>query len=238
MKILLCDDNNDDLKKLQRMISEYMDSVVNIPYEIIVYNVSQQLDFELEDLERADLYILDIDMPNVNGITIATKLKKIYPNLLLYFYTSHAEYATIGYRYDAKRYILKQRTEDELTEALDYACEVYRISKKSCISISTSHGFINIPFDEVKYVEKEDRRSVIYTRDNEKVSDKRGIRELYKSFPQENFLFIDKGRFINVDYVYQTEQDKVILFDKNVFEISRRRINILREALLKHWRGL
>ena len=61
MKIVICDDDNYAMKTLETKIRQFM-KAKEAGYSLLSYQNSRQLDFDLEDTAKADVYILDIDM--------------------------------------------------------------------------------------------------------------------------------------------------------------------------------
>ena len=75
----------------------------------------------LED-HPVDLAILDIDMPEINGIMLAEKLKKKYPDAAIIFLTAFPEYAVQAIKLRATGYLLKPVSLEDLKEEVAYAC--------------------------------------------------------------------------------------------------------------------
>ena len=84
MRILICDDEKTYLNTLQIHVEEYMQS------HHILYNMTTLLDAtQLPEDEVFDLAFLDIQMPNVDGITLAKRLRQRNPKLALFFVTNY-----------------------------------------------------------------------------------------------------------------------------------------------------
>ncbi len=237
MKIVICDDDNYAMKTLETKIRQFM-KAKEAGYSLLSYQNSRQLDFDLEDTAKADVYILDIDMPTVSGIDIASRIKNMYPLALLFFYTSHAEYATQGYRMGVRRYILKQDVDETLEEALTYAYEQYQMYRKNTISLFNFHDTINLPVSEILYVERESRYLKVTTHNHEALYDNRSIKEFQKALNEPTFVLVDKGVMINIEFVYKTEHNTVTMFDQRVFTISRRRMGEVKELIMKYWKEI
>ena len=77
MRILICDDEKTYLNTLQIHVEEYMQS------HHILYNMTTLLDAtQLPEDEVFDLAFLDIQMPNVDGITLAKRLRQRNPKTM------------------------------------------------------------------------------------------------------------------------------------------------------------
>lgn len=83
----------------------------------------------IETHGRYDIYILDIIMPELNGIQLGMEIRKKDNDSIIIFLTSSAEYGVDSYSISAKDYILKPYTEEALFSALDKAVASMSIEK-------------------------------------------------------------------------------------------------------------
>ena len=70
---------------------------------------------------RADLALLDIDMPGINGLELAARIKKIHPDMAIIFLTGYAEYAVDAFELHASGYLLKPIKKERLTTEISFA---------------------------------------------------------------------------------------------------------------------
>ncbi len=77
----------------------------------------------LEWLEHnaADLALLDIDMPGMNGIQLAAAIKAKHPDTAILFLTGYAQYAVDAFAVRASGYLLKPVTKEALAADVAYA---------------------------------------------------------------------------------------------------------------------
>ena len=68
----------------------------------------------------ADVAILDIDMPGMNGITLAERIKKKDPDTAIIFLTGYSEYAVEAFSIRASGYLLKPVSKKKLEDELSY----------------------------------------------------------------------------------------------------------------------
>ena len=54
-----------------------------------------------------DLALLDINMPEIDGITLAARIKEMYPKIAIVFLTAYKEYAFDAYSVHPSGYLLK-----------------------------------------------------------------------------------------------------------------------------------
>lgn len=69
----------------------------------------------------ADLALLDIDMPGMNGIELAAAIKKKRPDTAIIFLTGYSEYAVEAFAVRASGYLMKPVTQEKLEKDVTYA---------------------------------------------------------------------------------------------------------------------
>ena len=74
----------------------------------------------LED-NTADLALLDIDMPTMNGIELAMRIKEKSPDTAIIFITGYSHYAVDAFQVRATGYLLKPITQEMLAKDVEYA---------------------------------------------------------------------------------------------------------------------
>ena len=121
MKVLLVDDEELQLLRLKNVCSKLMPED-----ELLCYTNPKQAYDENEE-NKIDIAFLDIEMPLINGIALAKKLKKINPQINIIFVTAYNNYAVDAYSLHASGYVMKPVTESKIKKEIDglrYAPEV------------------------------------------------------------------------------------------------------------------
>ena len=89
----------------------------------------------------ADLAILDINMPEIDGITLAARIKQAQPETAILFLTAYKEYAFDAYAVHPTGYLLKPVSQEKLASEVRYACGRTRRSSYGHIHIRTFGTF-------------------------------------------------------------------------------------------------
>ena len=89
----------------------------------------------------ADLAILDINMPEIDGITLAARIKQARPETAILFLTAYKEYAFDAYAVHPAGYLLKPVSQEKLVSEVRYACGGTRRSSHGHIQIKTFGAF-------------------------------------------------------------------------------------------------
>ena len=99
---------------------------------------------------------MDIEMPNMDGLSAARRMREIDSNVALVFVTNLARYAINGYEVSALDYILKPLDYDafylKMQKVLRY-CQTQQQRRQQSVVIPTAGGNIHLPLSELLYVE-------------------------------------------------------------------------------------
>ena len=98
MKIAILDDEPVYLDLVQGIIEDFAKKN-RIIYEIKKYQYSRELFWDLEEGVYYDAYILDIQMPDMNGMELAHAIRLKYQEPFILFVTSYLKYSLKGYEY-------------------------------------------------------------------------------------------------------------------------------------------
>ena len=235
--IAICDDNEIQLQTAAEAVREYNGTLPDdaVRFSVRTFQSARQLWFEMADQKIADLFLLDIDMPEMSGLELAKKIREIGPRTLIMFLTSHTEYALQGYKVDAFRFIPKDQLKEELPEALRAAAN--ELSKtRAFVSFSDDGTLIRVPLDEILYVQRTLRLLEIHTLHQGILFSRKGIKEFYDSLASDRFLFIDRGTFVGIDHIERIDHsDLTIAPTKEILTISRRMQRTVKDTLARTW---
>lgn len=110
-----------------------------------------------------DLVLMDIDLPDINGMDASRRLRKIDKTVSLIFVTNLAQYAITGYEVDALDYIVKPVSYYDFAYKLERA--LGRIKSRRCIKIpiTVEDEVKCIISSEIKYVEVISHKLIYHT---------------------------------------------------------------------------
>ena len=90
---------------------------------------------------RVDLALLDIEMPVMNGIELAARIKRMQPDAAVIFLTAYPDYAVSAFGVRASGYLLKPITREALAADVAYALSGKRPAMTGHVVIRTFGGF-------------------------------------------------------------------------------------------------
>ena len=228
IKVAICDDVPVFAKDIEDLMLEYDSSLFEID---IFYNPFRLI--ELLKRNRYDLFILDIEFPNVSGIEIAEIIRKNNYTCPIIFITRFKEYMEKAFKVNTFDYILKPVTKDKLYPTLNRAIK-YLDLNDSKFMFTFNKVFYSLSFSEIIYFEKNKRSVLIHTPSDtyETLLQTRAL----LSKVNHNFVQVHTSFIVNVRYVKQIRNNCVVsnLNDKQTVEIpiSRKFIDSARKQIL------
>lgn len=135
MKIICVDDEQLILKLVVRMCEE----LPQISEAVGFSSSGEALEYLKEN--DADIALLDIEMPKMNGITLAVKIKEQNPDISVIFLTGYPQYALDALKIHASGYILKPIEKKNLEAEIDYVLHSKEKSKYPRIFAQTFGDF-------------------------------------------------------------------------------------------------
>ena len=102
MRILLVDDEELQLLRLTEAVKKALPAD-----NVFLSYANPVLAWEENKETPVDIAFLDIDMPVINGILLAKKLKIVNPQVNVIFVTAYNEYALDAYKLHASGYVTK-----------------------------------------------------------------------------------------------------------------------------------
>ena len=159
-----------------------------------------------------------------------------YPEPIIIFATNYPEYAIDAYEVNTWRYIQKKKLKEKLTEAYDALLprlleqenEVYVIEKKSNVE--------KIFYDDIYYMEKDDRYTVIHCRNGQKKRVRKAISEVYEELATEEFIRLSKGFIVNLRHVMSMQNHRILLRNGETVVVGASKLTEIRKQIAAYWR--
>lgn len=162
MKVLLVDDEQLQLLRLQKACQAVLPNA-----EFVTYTNPVKA---LEENSKTifDIAFLDIEMPSINGIQLAKKLKKINPLIKVIFVTAYNEYALQAFQVHASGYITKPVNEVKIKEEVDHLQNVAPLASIKKLQIKCFGNFeVFHEGEPVRFAYKKSKELFAYLVDRE-----------------------------------------------------------------------
>ena len=231
MRIAICDDEELYRVELKTILDKLL---INVDYNIDTFDDGNRL-IESFKAQPYDLLFLDIEMPVVDGITLAKSLRAISEKVFIVFLTSHVEYAIEGYEVNALRYLTKPVDIDKLKEVIRYVQEKQGASRQLIIKEDGEELLINI--NDVIYLESMNQNVRIVTTQGEHVI-RYNIGDFEEQLKNDGFFRSHRGYLISLAKVKKLSKNDVIMEGDVILPVSRSNVKALKDALYTYVEGL
>ncbi len=227
MRIAVCDDEEKFRTQARDLIDKLAGSI-----DVIVdaYSDGKKL-LEAFDKKPYEVIFLDIEMPSMDGITLAKKLRERSGSVYIVFLTGHVEYALEGYEVNALRYLTKPVKEDKLREVLRFVMDKSTSKRQLMIKEDGEEKLINV--SDIVYLEAQNQYVMICT-NNEEYIVRYNIGDFEDQLKNDGFFRIHRGYLISLAKVKKLGKSEVLM-EKHTEEISlpvsRNNVKPLKEAL-------
>lgn len=232
INIYICDDEIMILKQ----ISGYVDNLLSglcVEYQIRTFEKSLEL---LDDLrnQNVDILLLDIDLPQINGMEIASELKQLRHQPLLIFVTSHESLVYESFQYQPFDFIRKSCYEKDLKLSLERAIKQL-INQKKDYCLEYADRMIRLQLSEILYFESSANYLRIVT-ENNIYQQRKSLHQVEVELKDFGFVRIHRGYLINQKAVHVLKNDRVILTNKEEIPIGRHYSVTARQELINYLR--
>ena len=127
---------------------------------------SKELEKIIKQKEVRKIYILDIEVSEVNGLEVASRIRKYDSESIIIFVTNYEKYKEDVFynRLCALDFVFKYPGyEKRLTDTVKYAVKVF--GRNKTFIFTYKHTIYRIPYNQICYIEKEPiiKRCIIHT---------------------------------------------------------------------------
>ena len=230
MRFAVCDDEEKFRVQARDMIDKLAGSLDVI---VDVYEDGRAL-LDAFDKNPYDVLFLDIEMPAMDGITLARKLRERSDNIYIVFLTGHVEYALEGYEVNALRYLTKPVQEDKLREVIRFVMDKNTSKRQVMIKEDGEEMLLNVA--DIIYLEAQNQYVMIYTTEGEHLI-RYNISDFEEKLKNDGFFRCHRGYLISLAKVKKLVKSDVLMEgpDGDVsIPVSRSNVKPLKEALYSY----
>lgn len=215
INIAICDDNVDEIKQYE----DYMDEqpANTFTYDVF-YDSYELLEYQKLTGCKYHLYFLDIEMEEMDGLSLAREIRRFDQRALIIFVTNHAQYVYDVFDVITFHFLQKPITSSDFQYILHRALNYFKLTQRNFV-FKQQRNIVTVPCDDIYFIEKDDRKAYIYTT-NETYD---CYMSMNKILPQlgETFARIHGSVIVNLKYVKSIKDNEVLLTSGTKLYCSR-----------------
>jgi len=189
MRIFICEDNHKERMLLKSVLIEHYNDC-----SIEEFDNGDKL---IEALKKSmpEIILLDVEMPGINGIETAKKIRAQFPDIHIVFITGHSQFALEAFNVYAFDYIVKPLDVNRLLHTLDMLESTVKTDDKY-VCISNQGIMFKIIQKDILFIEKMFNKCIIYT-DNFTYITIKPLRYFEKELDTDLFVKTHKAFIVN-----------------------------------------
>lgn len=226
-KIAVCDDSSADTSYVKSMVTEWS-KINNIPVNIETFNSAEAFLFSYADKSDWDILLLDIEMGEMNGVSMAKKVRSGNKYVQIVFITGYSDYIAEGYDVAALHYLMKPVHKEKLFEVLDRAVNVLRKNDRE-LKIEIGGETVRVPLYEIKYIDV--IKNYVTVHADEEYTVKKTLGEFSDKL-DDSFFRIGRSCIVNLKYIRKITKTDVHLTDGSVIPLPRGQYEPLNRAII------
>tara|TARA_R110002050_G_scaffold145217_1_gene270723 strand:- start:28 stop:711 length:684 start_codon:yes stop_codon:yes gene_type:complete len=205
----------DDEPMAREIIASYIDKSPNLELLESCKNASEAIVF-MQDY-KADLFFLDINMPEINGLSLA---KIINSKGQIIFTTAYRDYAVDGFNLNVVDYLLKPISFDRFLEAVQKVSTPEIIKNDNdFMFVRADRKMVKIDFNSILYIESLSDYVKIFTTEKTIVI-RETISSLQEKLPAKKFIRIHRSFIISFKKI-DSYTNEFIEINQKALPISR-----------------
>ena len=230
--IAIVEDEREFSMQLQEYLLQYGNEN-DMTYEVSVFQDGAEI---LEDYKKEyDAIFLDIEMPKVNGMETAERIREMDEDVVLMFITNMAQYALFGYSVGALDFVMKPINYYTFSMKLRRVMKRVQSREEKTIVLSLADGMKKLETRQIYFIEVQNRILRYHTMDGD-YEVKGTMQSVEKKLETDTFAKCNHWYMVNLRHVKEVKKN-IVVVGEHELEISRRNKNAFMKALTEYLGG-
>lgn len=230
--IAVVEDEKECSEQMQQFLKQYQEEK-SVRFKVSVYEGAAQL---LDGYEPVyDMILMDIDMPDMNGMDAAECVRQTDQDVVIVFITNMASFAIRGYEVGALDFVVKPVSYFNFSMRLSRALQRSRSREPRQVMLTLADGVKKLEVGQIYYVEVQNRMLYYYTKEG--VFEVRGtMQSAQQMLKAYSFVKCNYWYMVNLRHVTEVKKNTVVVGEYEL-EISRRNRTPFLKALTEYVGG-
>lgn len=236
ISVAICDDNRKTLKIISTTVSEcFADN--GLITDVELFEDGKRVLSRMEQ-KSFSLIFLDIEMPQIDGISLSQKIRDKKYNTEIVFCTNHNAKVFDALSVHPFGFVRKSNFIGDITAIIEDYCKAYLSTDKDKFIVKAADGTISLVFRNIEYIECYGKVQYVHEAGRkDSVVIYSSMKHLEEVLAPKGFIRVHNGYIVNCIYVNKIRKDEIELSDGSVVPISRRLMKNVKERYLSFMQG-
>ena len=237
LHVAVCDDERTALQELAEEVRRWAEAEGEA-CSVETFASADAFWFVWEERKDLEVLLLDIEMPGMDGMELARRLRQAGEPIGIIFVTGNPDFALEGYDLEAVSYVMKPVRRERLHAALSRARE--RMARRAAVLLPLSGGELErLYIADICCLESDGHASIVWKKDGTKLVSKMGTQQLEQELENCSDAFFKPHRsyFINLAHVERIGKKDVRMGNQLLVPIAGGKWEPLNQAYLRYFRG-
>lgn len=226
-KIAICDDSDADRQYVLDMVNSWAEGAGYF-LQTKTFPSAENFLFHYTEESDYDILLLDIEMGEMDGVTMAKRLRRNNDTTQIVFITGYSDYISEGYEVEALHYLMKPLKKEKLISVLDRAVE--KLSKnEKVLYFETGGEMIRVPIYQIRYADVLGNYVTIHASSDTTV--KVTLGELEKKL-DERFYRVGRSSIVNLTKIGRVTKTEIRLGDGTAIPLPGRAYDGINRAII------
>ena len=198
MYVAICDDEAAHISYIEKYLVQLKNIYPGLKWRSFD-SAEKMLRFYQRNGNKFNILITDIEMDNMNGVEMANIIRSKDQNIIIFFLTSHKDYAIQCFRAEPMNFWLKPLSFDVIDA--DFKRAYSRIiQSQKFISIIENRQIYEVRYKDIIYLEKWERKTIVYTKAYEYRTNK-SLADFQRGLDPNVFARVSQSYIVNMQYI-------------------------------------
>ena len=215
-KIAVCDDFEEDRQFISSIVTSWAKTFEHT-VQINTFPNAESFLFHYAEQSDYDIMLLDIEMGDMDGVSLAKQIRKDNDSVQIVFITGYSDYISQGYEVAALHYLMKPLNEEKFFTVLDRAAQKL-IKNEKVLNCEVNGEMVRVPLYRIKYAEVYRNYGTIHAKTD--VTVKMTLSELEEKLDKQ-FYRVGRSAIVNLGFISRVTKKEIILSDSASIPLPR-----------------
>lgn len=239
MRIAICDDEQLYREEATNLINDYTQAHPELSFRLFSFSSGKELLEYIDENGSFDLYVLDIIMPEMNGIELGAALRSRKDNGMVIYLTTSPEFAVESYNIEAFHYLLKPIDAEQFFKVIEKAVKHFYQSEKEVLSIKTSGSVRIVLTRNIRYAARMGRLICYYMSDDTTINsitfNDKFVNAAAPLLSHNGFLLVGSSFVVNLYHVTEVTRTELVISGGHRVSIPRRIYESVKSEWANYW---